>query len=102
MIRRPPRSTLFPYTTLFRSQRRVFGLLGMSAAEAEARFGFLLNALQAGAPPHGGVANGVDRGTMLPPGAGSPRDGIALPKTTTARAPFEGGPAAGRPPDPAG
>src|SRR3989449_8429990 len=46
MIRRPPRSTLFPYTTLFRSQRRVFGLLGMSAAEAEARFGFLLNALR--------------------------------------------------------
>src|SRR3989454_3386193 len=66
-------------------QRRVFGLLGLSAAEAEARFGFLLNALQAGAPPHGGVAIRVGPGTMPPAGARSPRGLIALPKTPPAR-----------------
>src|SRR5437870_1295149 len=80
-------------------QRRVFGLLGMSAAEAEARFGFLLNALQAGAPPNGGFAIGFDRVTMLLAGAGSLRDVIAFPKTTTARALFEGAPAAASPAD---
>jgi len=80
-------------------QRRVFGLLGMSAAEAEARFGFLLNALQAGAPPHGGFAIGFDRVTMLLARAGSLRDVIAFPKTTTVRALFEGAPAPASPAD---
>src|SRR5207245_9893376 len=80
-------------------QRRVFGLRGMSAAEAETRFGFLLNVLQAGAPPHGGFAIGFDRVTMLLAGVASLRDVIAFPKTTTARALFEGAPAPAAPAD---
>jgi len=80
-------------------QRTVFRHLGLAPAEIDARFGFLLNALAAGAPPHGGFAVGFDRVAMLLAGAGSLRDVIAFPKTTAARALFEGAPAPARPED---
>ena len=80
-------------------QRTVFRHLGLTPPEIEARFGFLLSALAAGAPPHGGFAVGFDRVTMLLAGAGSLRDVIAFPKTTAARALFEAAPAPARPDD---
>ena len=73
-------------------QRKVFRHLGMSDAEASERFGFLLQGLASGAPPHGGFAIGFDRTTMLIAGGTSLRDVIAFPKTTAARALFEGAP----------
>ena len=75
-------------------QSTVFELLGIDAAEAALKFGFLLEALKLGAPPHGGIAFGLDRLAMLMTGADNIREVIAFPKTQTATDPLTDAPTA--------
>ncbi len=74
-------------------QQAIFEALGINAEEAEEKFSFLLNALRYGAPPHGGLAFGLDRLVMLMTGASSIREVIAFPKTKTAECPLTQAPA---------
>jgi aspartyl-tRNA synthetase len=79
-------------------QREVFKVLGISEEDAEERFGFLLDAMRYGAPPHGGLALGLDRIVALIAGHDSIRDVIAFPKTASGADPLTGAPAAVDPP----
>jgi aspartyl-tRNA synthetase len=74
-------------------QQQVFKVLGLGEEEAEARFGFLLRALRFGAPPHGGIAMGLDRIVMLIAGRDSIREVIAFPKSASGNDPLTGAPA---------
>ena len=74
-------------------QQVVFDLLGMATEESQEKFGFLLDALKYGCPPHGGIAFGLDRLVMLMSGASTIRDVMAFPKTQTAACPLTSAPA---------
>jgi len=79
------------------AQQAVFRVLGIGEEEARERFGFFLDALEYGCPPHGGIAFGLDRIAMLMTGSSSIRDVIAFPKTQTANDPLTGAPAPAAP-----
>ena len=74
-------------------QSKMFRVLGIGEEEAREKFGFLLDAFTYGAPPHGGIALGLDRIVMIMAGAGSLRDVIAFPKNQRAQSPMDGSPA---------
>jgi aspartyl-tRNA synthetase len=74
-------------------QEQVFGVIGIAPEEARERFGFLLDALRYGAPPHGGIAYGIDRLVQRLLGADSIREVIAFPKTASGADPLTGAPA---------
>ncbi len=76
------------------TQQRIFELIGIGPEEARARFGFLLDALRYGAPPHGGIAMGIDRIVALLAGRENIREVIAFPKATSGGDPLTGAPAA--------
>jgi aspartyl-tRNA synthetase len=74
-------------------QEEVLDLIGISSEEAQARFGFLLDALRYGAPPHGGIAMGLDRIVAILSGSDSIREVIAFPKAASGADPLTGAPA---------